>query len=180
MAVMEFYVSADEVWYASESGMHPLIEGSAVVDAVDERIRELYPKADVALSRCYERSAANARFFRFLRVRRFCKCNFGALDNTRMDVDTGVFNIEAVPCPLRGECPWEGVICLPEMDTRLSEAEVRVMRLLCDGMSNIEIANELFLSPNTVKRHVSTAYVKTRTRNRAEFVRFASDNSIFI
>ena len=63
-------------------------------------------------------------------VRRFCKCNFGELDNTSRDIDKkGGFNFERVKCPMRGECKYEGIICNPQFNSRISDAEMRVMRL---------------------------------------------------
>lgn len=179
MDVMEFFVSADEVFYQSENGLQPLCEGSPIVIQMLERIKELYPQAYKALCQCYEKSKLNKSYYNFLIVRRFCKCNFGNLDHTKRDVSGAILNIERVPCPLMGECAYEGVICMPKMDSRLSDAEKRVMKLVCDGRSNAEIAEELYLSPNTVKRHISSAYIKSRSRNRADFVKYAKDNNIF-
>lgn len=177
--VTEFFVSGDEVWHQEMGEMKPLQVGSPAIPYMIDRIKELYPKAYKALCSCYERSRQNQPYFRFLIVRRFCKCNFGNLDHTRSDVGGELFNFERVPCPLLGECPYEGVICMPEMESKLSDGEKRVMKLLCEGRSNAEIAEELYISPNTVKRHISTAYSKTNTRNRAEFVKYAKDNGIF-
>lgn len=177
--MMEFFVSGDEVWYQDESGLLPLTEGSPVVSVIIDKIREFYPQAYASLCDCYAKSRQNASYFNFLVARRFCKCNFGNLDHTRKDMDGMVFNIERVSCPLLGECPYEGIICMPSMSTCLSKAEKRVMKLLCDGRSRQEIADELYISPNTVKRHISTSYIKTHTRNCVEFVKYAKDNSIF-
>lgn len=179
MEVVEFFVSADEVFFQSENGLQPLVEGAPIVVQILERVKELYPQAYKALCQCYEKSRMNKTYYDFLIVRRFCKCNFGNLDHTKRDVSAGVFNIERVPCPLQGECQYEGIICMPKMDSRLSDSEKRVMRLVCCGRSNSEIAEELYLSPNTVKRHISSAYIKSRSRNRADFVKYAKDNNIF-
>ena len=90
------------------------------------------------------------------------------------------YNLERVPCPLQGECPYEHVICQPQMETRLSAAEERVMRLVVQGRCNAEIAEELFLSPNTVKRHIAHAFAKTGVSSRAEFCHYANENNLFI
>jgi DNA-binding NarL/FixJ family response regulator len=50
----------------------------------------------------------------------------------------------------------------------LSEREVEVLRLLADGCDNNEIALRLYLSPTTVKRHVSTIFSKTGVSNRVQ------------
>ena len=177
--VIEFYTDDAEVWYRDADGVSRLEEGSQIVNELLDDIGDMFPQAAKALEDCYRSSSYNIPYYKFLRARRFCKCNFGTLDHTKEDIDVGLFNFERVSCPLRGECQWEGIICMPKMDSRLSEAEKRVMRLVCDGRSNAEIAGELYLSPNTVKRHISTSYIKVGARNRAEFVKYAKDNNIF-
>lgn len=52
---------------------------------------------------------------------------------------------------MRGECKYEGVICNPQFNSRISDAEMRVMHLVYDGLDNDEIADRLYLSPHTVK-----------------------------
>ncbi|HYF24344.1 MAG TPA: LuxR C-terminal-related transcriptional regulator [Baekduia sp.] len=52
----------------------------------------------------------------------------------------------------------------------LSEAEQRVAALLAQGRSNPQIAEELFLSPETVKTHVARILRKVGAANRAEAV----------
>lgn len=49
----------------------------------------------------------------------------------------------------------------------LSPRELAVLRLLAVGKSNQEIARELVISVNTVKRHVSNIFMKTGAANRA-------------
>jgi DNA-binding NarL/FixJ family response regulator len=50
----------------------------------------------------------------------------------------------------------------------LSEREVEVLRLLAEGLDNNEIALRLYLSPTTVKRHVSTIFSKAGVSNRVQ------------
>lgn len=51
---------------------------------------------------------------------------------------------------------------------RLTEREQQILRLLADGMTNAEIAAELYLAPGTVKVHVSSILRTTGARNRVE------------
>lgn len=56
---------------------------------------------------------------------------------------------------------------------RLSQRERDVIRLIASGATNREIADRLYLSPNTVKQHASALYRKLEARNRAEAVQRA-------
>ena len=57
--------------------------------------------------------------------------------------------------------------------TKLTEREREVLDLIGSGATNREIAEQLFLSPHTVKEHTSTLYRKLSVRNRAEAVQKA-------
>jgi DNA-binding CsgD family transcriptional regulator len=60
----------------------------------------------------------------------------------------------------------------------LSAREVEVLRLLAGGRSNQQIADELVISLNTVRRHVSNILGKTGAANRADAVSYAHRNGI--
>ena len=55
----------------------------------------------------------------------------------------------------------------------LTEREREVLDLIAGGSTNREIAEQLFLSPHTVKEHSSSLYRKLSVRNRAEAVQKA-------
>jgi DNA-binding NarL/FixJ family response regulator len=57
---------------------------------------------------------------------------------------------------------------LDATSARLSDREVQVLRLLAEGLDNNEIALRLYLSPTTVKRHVSTIFLKAGVSNRVQ------------
>ena len=52
----------------------------------------------------------------------------------------------------------------------LSERELEVLRLIAAGLSNREIADELFIALGTVKRHINNTYGKLQVRRRTEAV----------
>jgi ATP/maltotriose-dependent transcriptional regulator MalT len=57
----------------------------------------------------------------------------------------------------------------------VSQAEQRVLRLLATRLTQREIANELYVSPNTVKPHARVIYRKLGVRSRAAAVEAARE-----
>jgi DNA-binding NarL/FixJ family response regulator len=55
----------------------------------------------------------------------------------------------------------------------LSERELDVLRLLAAGKANLDIARELFLSPYTVRNHISSILAKLQIANRTEAAAYA-------
>jgi DNA-binding NarL/FixJ family response regulator len=64
----------------------------------------------------------------------------------------------------------------PRFAKGLSSREVEVLRLVAAGKSNQEIADELVISLNTVRRHVSNIFDKTGVANRAQATAHAKDH----
>ena len=57
----------------------------------------------------------------------------------------------------------------------LTDREKEILRLLATGLSNAELAEQLFLSETTVKTHVSSILRKLRVRDRVQAVIAAYD-----
>lgn len=182
MKDLEFYIFEDELWCLFPNGNNKPITDKDIelVKNILDRIRECYPDAYNALMQCYQKSSQNIPYYQYIMVRRFCKCNFGELDNTSRDIDKkGGFNFERVKCPMRGECKYEGIICNPQFNSRISDAEMRVMRLVYDGIDNDEIADRLYLSPHTVKNHIKSVYLKLDIHGKSDFIQYAHKNNLF-
>jgi len=62
----------------------------------------------------------------------------------------------------------------------LTAREVEVLRVLATGKSNKEIAEELFLSPKTVARHLSNIFAKIGSGSRAAATAYAYDNGLMV
>ena len=65
----------------------------------------------------------------------------------------------------------------PSFPAGLTEREVEVLRLIAAGMTNNEIAAELYLSAKTVSRHLSNIFTKIGVSSRAGATAFAFDAS---
>lgn len=61
---------------------------------------------------------------------------------------------------------------------KLSAREIEVLRLIGKGMSNAEIARELFLSEKTVKNHLTNIFRKIQVTDRTQAVLFAIKHKI--
>jgi len=57
----------------------------------------------------------------------------------------------------------------------LTPAEIGVLRLIADVMSNQEIAQALFVGQPTVRTHVKNIYRKTKIQNRGNLILFARE-----
>jgi len=64
----------------------------------------------------------------------------------------------------------------PAYPAGLSAREVEVLRLVANGMTNALVAKELFISPNTVNRHLNSIYSKLGVSSRAAATRFAAEH----
>lgn len=73
-------------------------------------------------------------------------------------------------------------ILFENSDTRelveLSTREIEVLEQLSKGLKNKEIANNLFISFSTVKKHVENIYRKLQAHNRIELIQKAKQNKL--
>ena len=61
----------------------------------------------------------------------------------------------------------------PAIPSSLSARERQVLLLIALGRTNVEIAGELYLSINSVKTYIRSAYRKIGARNRSHAVAWA-------
>lgn len=66
----------------------------------------------------------------------------------------------------------------PSYPDRLTRREVEVLRLVAAGKSNAEVGAALYISLNTVKRHIANIFGKTGTANRAEAATYAARQNL--
>lgn len=61
----------------------------------------------------------------------------------------------------------------------LSDREIEIIRMICKGQTNYEIAEELIISKRTVEKHRANILEKTSTKNMADLVVYAIKNGLF-
>lgn len=66
----------------------------------------------------------------------------------------------------------------PTVAIELSAREAEILELITQGMTNKKIAEQLFISPFTVKRHVENTYQKLQAHNRIELLEKARKNKL--
>lgn len=63
-------------------------------------------------------------------------------------------------------------------ERNLSSREESVLRLMAAGASNTDIANELFIAPETARAHISHIYTKLGVRNRQELTHMLEGHTV--
>ena len=67
---------------------------------------------------------------------------------------------------------------VPEMDFGLSKRETEILQELAKGHNYNEIADDLFISPKTVRKHIENVYRKLQVHNKVEAVQLALKNNL--
>ncbi|WP_300770646.1 response regulator transcription factor [uncultured Bacteroides sp.] len=133
-------------------------------------IRTDYPKAYAALAEQYKESARNKQYYKFRIVHRWLRCNCGSYDMLSEDFINGQFHTEQVACPLRGECPQEGIVCMSHRLLAARQQEITV--LLVDGLTAQQIADQLGISINTVNNTIQRIKEKLGVKRTIQIVQW--------
>jgi len=62
--------------------------------------------------------------------------------------------------------------------SELSDREIEVLKLIANGKDNAQIASDLFISPKTVKNHISNILMKLQIANRIQAAVYAVRSGI--
>jgi DNA-binding CsgD family transcriptional regulator len=132
-----------------EGGPRPIALASALEDA------------GVALVRRSDRDGAVASLGRALEVYAETRAS---RDETRVRGRLRELGVRRrLVSPRRPETGWEG----------LTESELAVVRLVSEGMTNRQVARQLYVSPYTVSTHLRHAFSKLDINSRVELTRIA-------
>ncbi len=83
--------------------------------------------------------------------------------------------IEKLANVRRGSAPGAVVVALADLTARERDA----LGLMCDGLSDKEIATRLGLATNTVRNHVASLYSKLDVHSRSEAIVWARERGFF-
>jgi DNA-binding NarL/FixJ family response regulator len=65
-----------------------------------------------------------------------------------------------------------------ELPDGLTQREAEILSMMAQGMTNPDIAAELYLSTHTVKTHINRIFAKTRSADRTAAIRYARDHQL--
>jgi DNA-binding NarL/FixJ family response regulator len=71
-----------------------------------------------------------------------------------------------------------GLNSLKLQENGLSKREAEILLLINNGLSNQQIADQLFISEHTVKKHVSNIFLKLNAERRTEAIKRAIELSV--
>ena len=74
--------------------------------------------------------------------------------------------------------PTTTVTPSPTYPAGLTTREVEVLRLLAGGLTDLQIAEKLVLSPHTVHAHISSIYNKLDITSRSAATRYAIEHHL--
>ena len=69
-------------------------------------------------------------------------------------------------------------IAATPLTEQLTKREKTIIRLVCQGAKNQEVADTLSISPHTVKTHLYSIFRKTNSRNRVELLNWAKQHTL--
>jgi DNA-binding NarL/FixJ family response regulator len=94
--------------------------------------------------------------------------DLSAVDGVIMKSTTGLELVDDLERVHRGEIVGPDIGSPGEVGATLTEREREVLALLAQGVTNREIANELYLSFDTIKTHVRKVFAKLDVTNRTQ------------
>jgi DNA-binding CsgD family transcriptional regulator len=80
--------------------------------------------------------------------------------------------------PISGELSTISPAKTPTYPDGLTAREVEVLRLVAQGLSNVQVAEQLVISPRTVNTHLTSIYGKILATSRSAATRYAIEHEL--
>ncbi len=74
---------------------------------------------------------------------------------------------------LKNQPPQEVAVADTNNGYDLSEREMQILHLIVDGLNYNQIAEKIFISPHTVRKHISNIYEKLHVSNKTAAIKIA-------
>lgn len=172
----EYFVNADNEPCIKRGDVMRVIqiEDYSIINETLERFQNDFPESYDCVSEIYSGLAHN----RWLMVRRLIRCNFGVFDTVPDIASDGTLKFEHVPCPLRGECKYEGKVCHPKPSVTLTGKELEILLYIEQGLTDNQIGDIMFLSGQTITTHRRNIRRKMGVHNNAGIIDKAKKQNI--
>lgn len=145
--------------------------------STEERIKGYQTGCDLYLPKPFEMKELGAVIRSLIERSQIIQSEwrFSSTDRVRSSSDV----LESpVPTTHQIDNPQPEALASKSQNLDLTRREQQVLDLLTTGLSNVEIGNQLHLSPRTIEKYVSSLLRKTSTSNRSELLRFALENHL--
>ena len=139
-----------------------LAQGVAAVVAIQQRRSDMLEAADTLLDSAFETGCVDS----FVTTYRAHEGVLALLTASLHSRDRAVFAVRRAGDEAISEALGAGPLHVLDPVRGLSKREKEVYDLMCEGMSNREIAKRLFISETTVKAHVHHVFDKLGVRSR--------------
>lgn len=109
-------------------------------------------------------------------VKQYMICNYGGFDNLADMVNGELQAPEHWPCPQRGICSFEGIICdclKSDFGETFTRRETQIIKLIAIGMLDKDIASHLAITLQTVHAHNQNIRAKGGFMRKADIVLYA-------
>ena len=91
-------------------------------------------------------------------------------DTSPADLLVHIREVHEGGAPMSGQIARRIINSFRIIENPLSTLETEILKMLSKGMNYKEIAEEIFLSPHTIKTHIKNIYSKLHVNNRAEAI----------
>lgn len=112
------------------------------------------------------------------RLRQFVFCRYSSFDNVADMTEGGQMHPEFTACDKRGQCPYEGALCMPISKTKLSSRELQVVMMLKEDLSYKLIAERLDITTNTVRTHIQNIQSKLDVHSNRAILQWAYEHQL--